>query len=272
MSEDVKDLYLGLLKRTLTRYDLGDELYPVAGGTPMKRRLAGLASTLLAPLNLELCRTNRFDKVARSEGRDWPAYAESMIGLKRLDNLHQCVVSILDDDVPGDVLEAGVWRGGASIFMRAALDVLGGQDRLVWLADSFEGLPAPDPDFAADADSKLHEAAALAVGIDTVKANFLKYDMLSDRVRFIKGWFSDTLKNAPVDRLALLRADGDMYSSTTDILSALYGKVSEGGFIVIDDYGAIAACRKAVDEFRSREGISTPLKSIDWTGVYWRKS
>src|SRR5919106_1249212 len=83
------------------------------------------------------------DSKMRSEGRDWPADAETMIGLKRLDNLQFCVERILEDGVEGDLIEAGVWRGGASIFMRGALKAHGDPTRVGWVADSFQGLPAP---------------------------------------------------------------------------------------------------------------------------------
>ena len=84
------------------------------------------------------------DERARAEGRDWPARAHTMIGLKRLANLRMCVETILDDRVPGDLIETGVWRGGATIFMRAILKARNVTDRRVWVADSFAGLPAPD--------------------------------------------------------------------------------------------------------------------------------
>jgi hypothetical protein len=94
--------------------------------------------------------------------------------------------------------------------------------------------------------------------------------LLDELVRFLEGFFAETLPNAPVNRLALLRADGDMYSSTMDILNNLYSKMSAGGFVIIDDYGSVSACRTAVDEFRTTHGIHAPIHQIDSTGVYWR--
>jgi len=75
----------------------------------------------LARHNIEVYRVRPFDAEVRSEGRDWPADAETMIGLKRLDHLQYCVTSVISDGVAGDLLEAGVWRGGACIFMRGVL-------------------------------------------------------------------------------------------------------------------------------------------------------
>ena len=91
-------------------------------------------------------------------------------------------------------------------------------------------------------------------------------------MRFLEGWFADTLPSAPIERLAILRLDGDMYGSTMEALTSLYDKVSPGGFIVIDDYGAVEGCQVAVDEFRSRRGVTEPLEHIDWGGVLWRRT
>jgi O-methyltransferase len=88
----------------------------------------------------------------------------------------------------------------------------------------------------------------------------------------LQGWFEDTLATAPIEQLALLRLDGDLYSSTIQTLDALFDKVSVGGFVVVDDYGSIPACKQATDDFRSRRSIEDPIEVIDWAGVYWRKT
>jgi O-methyltransferase len=145
-------------------------------------------------------------------------------------------------------------------------------DRVVWLADSFEGLPPPSADDKAQAanDPDHSQEAYLKVSLERVQENFRRFGLLDDRVRFLKGWFKDTLAAAPIERLSLLRLDGDMYSSTRDALHALYGKVSPGGFVIVDDYYAWEGCRKAVDEFRAAHGITAPMLQVDWTAVYWR--
>ena len=272
MTPDVGQLYVDLLKRTLTRYDLGDVRYPLRARGVAANRVLGTMTTGLRRVGLELDRWRPFDPEQRREGRDQPYDAETMVGLKRLDNLEHCIRTVVADGVPGDLLEAGVWRGGSSIFMRALLEVLGDGSRRVWAADSFEGLPPPDPSVPADHGDKHHLNSFLAVSLAEVQANFAKYGLLDERVRFLKGWFSDTLPEAPIDSLAVLRADGDMYASTMDILEPLYPKVSPGGFVIIDDYGAVPACRQAVDEYRQKHSITEPIHRIDWTGVYWRKA
>ena len=110
------------------------------------------------------------------------------------------------------------------------------------------------------------------MSLDQVKANFARYDLLDDRVQFLKGWFKDTLPHAPISRLAVMRLDGDLYESTMDALTALYPKLSPGGYVIIDDYGAINACRQAVHDFRNTHGIEDPIQEVDWTGAYWRRS
>ena len=142
-----------------------------------------------------------------------------MIGLRRLDNLEHCIRRVIEDRVPGDIIETGVWRGGACIFARAALAALGDPERKVWVADSFRGLPPPDPArHPADAGDRHHTKSALGIGRAAVEENFRRYGLLDDRVRFLEGWFADTLPQAPIERLAVLRLDGDMYGSTMDAL------------------------------------------------------
>jgi len=265
------DRYLDLLKRCLTRFDLDEDLGPVVPESQLKQRLWAGLSKLLERRDIVAYKRRPFDAWSREEGRDWPLRAETMIGLRRLDNLQECIETVVAEEIPGDVLEAGVWRGGAGILMRAVLEVLGDTERTVWMADSFKGLPKPRPEHPADVDDSHWTETFLAVPLDEVKRNFTRYKMLDERVRFLEGWFSETLPDAPIESLAVLRADGDMYGSTMDVLNALYPKVSVGGFVIIDDYGEIAQCRAAVEDFRSQHKISEPLQRIDGTGVFWRR-
>ncbi|HJQ23859.1 MAG TPA: TylF/MycF family methyltransferase [Blastocatellia bacterium] len=213
-----------------------------------------------------------FEIGKRLEGRDWPAYAHSMIGMKRLNNLQFCVEDVLRRGVPGDLIETGVWRGGAVIFMRAILKAYGVTDRVVWAADSFAGLPLPDAErFPVDAGDRHHEFQELIVPLERVKENFRRYDLLDEQVCFLPGWFKETLPTAPIRQLAVIRLDGDMYGSTWEALENLYPKLSVGGYCIIDDY-ALAGCRQAVDDFRSRFQIAEEMKEIDWTGRYWQKT
>lgn len=260
---DAAELYLELLKKCLTRY-LFSEPYEIVEPRNTVLRL------LLRRYRLTLIRQTRRD--AQLEGRYWPANAETMIGLKRLDNLQRCIVDVLERGVAGDLIECGAWRGGATILMRAVLKAYGDTERAVWVADSFEGLPKPDPKlYPADKGDRHWSYGQLAVSLEQVRENFAKYGLLDDQVRFLRGWFRDTLATAPISRLAVLRIDADMYQSTMEALVFLYPKVSVGGYVIVDDYGAVPACKRAVDDFRKEHGIEEELRWIDWTGVFWQR-
>jgi O-methyltransferase len=260
----------GVLTRTLfmdEEFRFSDEevrdIRPKGVGALVERAVRKRGYRIVADVGIE----------RRKEGLGWPATAETMIGHKRLENLQYCVESVLADSVPGDLIETGVWRGGATIFMRAVLAAHGISDRLVWVADSFQGLPAPDVErYPADEGDTLWTIDQLAVSAATVRKNFKRYGLLDEQVRFLEGWFADTLPSAPIERLAVARLDGDMYGSTWDAITALYPKLSPGGFLIVDDYSVFTGCRRAIDDFRNREGITDPIAKVDWTGVYWRKS
>jgi hypothetical protein len=195
-----------------------------------------------------------------------------MIGLKRLDNLQNCIETVIRENVTGDLIETGVWRGGACILMRGVLAAYGDNGRKVFVADSFEGLPKADEEkYPADkGDNHYLFSPVLAVSREEVENNFKRYNLLDEQVVFLQGWFKDTLPSAPIQKIAVMRLDGDMYESTMDALVTLYPKLSLGGYCIIDDY-ALKGCKKAVDDYRERLKIKAELKEIDWTGRYWRK-
>jgi hypothetical protein len=190
-----------------------------------------------------------------------------------LDNVQFCVEDVLTNGVPGDLIETGVWRGGMTILMRAVLAAYGDTGRVVWVADSFQGLPPPDAErYPSDEGIDLSRVPELAVSLEQVKSYFDRYDLLDAQVRFLKGWFRDTLPHAPMQSLSVIRLDGDLYESTMDALTHLYPKLSVGGYLIVDDYGAILACREAVHDYREAHGITEKILPIDWTGVYWQRT
>jgi len=277
MKRGPEELYLDLIKKTLS-FVLWQEP-PIPAVTfnyersPAKRFLISTISGMLklTTKELELAQRRCFTPEEKSEGHVWPGYAETMIGLRRLDNLQECIVSVLDEDIKGDLIETGVWRGGACIFMRAVLAAHGVADRRVFVADSFEGLPKPDAEkYPADKGDLHHIHKVLAVTQEEVEYNFSKYGLLDEQVVFLKGWFKDTLPKAPIDKLSILRLDGDMYGSTMDALDSLYPKLQTGGFCIIDDY-VLPGCRQAVGDYRARFSINATLKEIDRSSTYWRK-
>lgn len=213
----------------------------------------------------------------RAEGKDWPLDGLTMIGLRRLDDLQACVESVLADGVPGDLIEAGAWRGGASILIRSTLDAWGAHDRTLWVADSFQGFPPPraDADYAdREVESDMGRIDYLAPGLAAVKEHFARFGVL-DGVQFVPGFFEDTLPALGGRRWALIRLDADTYHATKLTLESLYPGLAAGGYVLIDDYFhpyLPESCRRAVDEFRADHGITDPIEQVDWNGAHWRKS
>jgi hypothetical protein len=147
------------------------------------------------------------------------------------------------------------------------------------VADSFEGLPEPDAEkFPVEASTHSGKVMTsvykhFAVSLDDVRDNFARFGLLDDQVAFIKGWFKDSLPSAPITQLAIMRLDGDYYESTMDALVNLYPKLSPGGYAIIDDYGedTWTYCRRAVNDFREREGLTQPLTRVDSKCSFWQK-
>lgn len=262
-------MYLDVLKRSLVNWYYGHTAVREMRPYSLKRKLIGrlldrfgYKAVESAPIPL--------DQLTDGHGTYCDA-SYTLVGLKRLDNVEQCVRSVLEEGVPGDLLEAGVWAGGTCIFMKGILELYEDDERAVWVADSFEGLPPPNPElYPQDADDYLHLVDELAVPLETVRGNFSRFGLLDDRVRFLKGFFKDTLHKATIEKLAVLRMDGDMYESTMDTLEALYPKLSVGGYLIVDDY-ARANCAQAVADYRERNNITDEILEIDWTAAYWRK-
>lgn len=273
-NEPPRSTYLDLLKLVLTDLIRQDAHYqvPVSEIRGQAGRFVRLLNHLFNLFGYSISKEVVSNYQTRLEGRERPLYGETMIGLNRLNNLQFCLEEIARNQVVGDVIEAGVWRGGASIFMKAVLEELQMKDRVVWLADSFDGLPKPSTvKYPLDEGLNLYKREKLKVNESTVIANFKKYHLWDDQVKILKGWFKDTLHTNMIGNLALIRLDGDLYESTMDGLTALYPKLSLGGYIVIDDWGSIQACRQATLDYRNKYQITEEIIPIDWTGVYWRK-
>jgi O-methyltransferase len=260
----IPELYLDLLKKKLTEFKKDPYEYYV----PIKEAKLDVKITQLLKPDEILCKKKQYSPMKRAAGKDFPLTGETMIGLVRLNNLQNLFKSIEEDNVDGDCLEAGVWQGGACIFLNALNKIYSNSKRKIWVADSFEGLPPSthkeDLKYNWDFD-------VLKVSLEKVKSNFSKYKLLDNNVKFLKGWFKNTLPNVEFDKLALLRVDGDMYESTMDVLTNLYSKVEPGGYVVVDDYFGIESCERAVNDFIEVNKLNVELIRIDWTGVYWRK-
>lgn len=270
---ELRTLYLDLLERALTH-----TLYhpPDTRELPEGLKEAFAQEFLRLGVAQEFLRLGEpkesRDAERRAEGKDWPVYAQTMVGLKRLENVRECVETALADGVSGDLIEAGCWRGGVAIMMRGVLRAYGVEDRVVWAADSFAGLPEPDERrYPADAGDRGHTVEELAVSIDEVRDNFRRYDLLDDQVKLLEGWFNETLPSVRDRRWAVVRLDGDLYESTMDGLVNLYPGLSLGGYLIVDDYG-FDNCRAAVEDYRREHGITDEIQRVDWTGAFWRRS
>jgi hypothetical protein len=260
---DPAALYLDLLKACLTNSIYGDDFDLRTGVNQLDAATGKIVSVEPAAIEPD----------AMFRAGVWPTRAHTMIGLPRLDNLQYCIEQVIANQVPGDFIETGVWRGGACIFMGAVLKVHDVSDRAVWVADSFEGLPEADAaKHPYDRRLNLHQAAALAVSLGEVRENFARYGLLDGQVHFLKGWFSDTLPSAPIERLAILRLDGDHYESTMDALNALYAKLSVGGYVIVDDYGVVEGCNRAIADFRRQHAIADDIDAIAGGGAFWRRT
>lgn len=207
----------------------------------------------------------------------WAGSALTMSSMRRLDHLQACMEDCLDRGIPGDFVECGVWRGGAAILMRGVLAAHEIEDRTIWAADSFQGLPTPDQDSIDNMLFNLPPVVAIerfAVSLESVQNNFERYGLLDERVRFLAGWFQDTLPQAPIDRIAVLRLDGDFYRSTMDTLVHLYPRVSPGGYVIVDDWGISQVCgeQAAVIDYRKEHGIEDEIVEVDWHASCWQKS
>ena len=293
IADDGRRLYLDLVKACLTDRIYADDpmanfvFYRPKAATPAWKRAAiGALESFLARYRLRLVELHSVPwdpnygnaseaefRERRAQDRHWAVRAMTMLGQKRMDNIQDCVESVLRDGIPGDLIETGVWRGGACILMRAILKAYGDETRTVWLADSFEGLPPPDDaTYPADRGDRHHDwSDYFAVSRREVEENFRHFDLLDRQVRFLEGWFKDTLPGAPIERLAVMRLDGDMYEATMQAFEGLYDKLSVGGYVIVDDY-YLPPCAKAVHDFRDARGITDEIRDIDGRGCFWRRT
>ena len=192
----------------------------------------------------------------------------SLIGEGGLDNIKDLLEKVKEDNIRGAFVEAGVWRGGACIYARACMDYLGIKEPVI-ACDSFKGLP--EPSWKEDEGDQHYLLKELAVSEHTVREN-IGYFVLEGNIELVSGFFEETmpmLKDKLGD-ISILRIDGDLYQSTTEVLENLYDKVSVGGFVIVDDY-ALDGARMAIDEFREKYNIKNSLIKVNGTIYYWQK-
>lgn len=218
-----------------------------------------------------------FDLSRRTAGTDWCDGCFSMAGTLRVDNVRMLVQDVVMKNIPGDFLEAGAWRGGCSIMARLTQTCMEpGNQRMVHVCDSFEGLPGASTPLDSD---KWSQSDYLRVSVDQVADNFRAMAALDNGVRFHKGFFQHSLPPLRLQfqkegrKIAVLRGDGDMLESYWDILYNMYEFVPIGGYFICDDCPAIPEAMRGINEFRQKHGIQEPLHTVVGSafGMYWQK-
>ncbi len=196
---------------------------------------------------------------------------------ERIASLCNAVKYITANQIEGDFVECGVWRGGSTM---AAIDTLiksGDQTREIYLYDTFEGMSAPtehDKVFTGTAADELMNTTSKEdptsvwcySAIEEVQKNVGSLNYPAAKVHYVKGKVEDTIPQTIPQKIALLRLDTDFYESTAHELKHLFPLLVPGGVIIIDDYGHWEGARKAVDEYIADNKLKLLLNRIDYTG------
>jgi O-methyltransferase len=199
----------------------------------------------------------------------------TMTSIERIESLLNAVRYIVEHDIPGDIVECGVWRGGSMMAVAHMLRSLNAK-RAIRLFDTFEGMPPPSPldcdlhgrqasDLLAHADKRTSDVWAYS-SLEEVQANLCTTGYDPAHLEFLVGRVEDTIPAHAPDRIALLRLDTDWYESTLHELQHLYPRLSSGGVLIIDDYGHWQGAKRAVDEYLATSRSKLLLNRIDYTG------
>ena len=203
---------------------------------------------------------------------------ETMTSLERMYGLWSATRYVVENELAGDFVECGVWRGGSVMLMALTLLRRGDTTRDLWLYDTFRGMTAPTDDDVQVMSGR----AALEIlrdqprtpedpfwGIasrEAVEENLRRTGYPFERFRFVEGDVMTTLPETAPSRIALLRLDTDWYTSTRHELEHLYPRLVPGGVLIIDDYGYWRGARKATDEYLATLQPRPFLHRIDYTG------
>ncbi|KAB2946159.1 TylF/MycF/NovP-related O-methyltransferase [Candidatus Methanoperedens sp. BLZ2] len=212
----------------------------------------------------------------------WELFPYSQQNYASLSNVYDLAKVMEKNNTRGSFVECGVWKGGCAAVM-AIIANKAGNNRKIWLFDSFEGMPEATGMDSGKSAMELAEGKMsgklipvgtnIALIEDVKKLFFEKLNLNKSNIIFAKGWFQETIPKYKdqIDHIAILRIDGDWYESTKTCLENLYDQVIEGGYIIIDDYGFFPGCKKAVDEFISMRNLKVELIKIDYSRVYFKK-
>lgn len=214
-----------------------------------------------------------FDPAKRLKGNDWTYLGDTMTGIVRLNNVRNLLRDVMHNNINGDYIETGVWRGGSSVFAKAVMSTeLQGKNRKSYVCDSFRGLPSGDRNIHKG-DQGWDHTPYLEVPDLIVAENFLKLNLLDSKVIFVKGFFKDTMPilRDKIESLAIMRLDGDMYQSTVDVLYNLYNKLNVGGYVIIDDWFGFPA-KDACEDFFKVHKFSPKIVPVDTHAAYFKKT
>jgi hypothetical protein len=211
----------------------------------------------------------------------WKCYAVckdySMTTVERMYSLYNAVHNVLNNNIGGDFVECGVWRGGSAMMIALILKEQKIKERKIYLYDTFEGMSEPTEKDLAHTGEKAEfllkqnehnkeESVWCLADLADVKRNMALTGIESDQMIFVKGKVEDTIPNTIPEQIALLRLDTDWYESTKHELIHLYPKLIKKGILIIDDYGHWKGCKEAVDEYFAQHKIHLMLNRIDYTG------
>jgi O-methyltransferase len=194
----------------------------------------------------------------------------------RMQAMYNCLHTVDVENIPGVIVECGVWRGGNIMLARMV-----SPGRICWLYDTFDGMTEPDPKL--DVKTRYDERAIdrynrmqadgrkwNAAPFDEVVDSFEHFGLM-ERTEWIVGPVENSLRESTdlPDAIAVLRLDLDWHSPTKMALRILFPRLSNGGFLIVDDYGHWLGCQKAVNEYFDE--LLPPRYEVDYSCVVFRK-
>jgi len=240
----LRDAYVDLIKRSITNYSY------LGGDQPVEK--------FRCVTHYDLKQSQwKIDPLARPM---------TLLTRSQLDLIEAAVVALEERAVPGDYIEAGIWRGGVVILLRALINAYGVPERKVVAADSFAGIPKNVRALNDPVDLWPDRWIA---PLDEVQQGIRRFGLLDDRIEFVAGFFAHSLRKLADRKFALIRLDSDSYDSVETSLEYLYPLLSDGGVIIVDDWHLVG-CKAAVMNYRARHGVKEDIQV--WDGnAYWTK-
>jgi O-methyltransferase len=201
----------------------------------------------------------------------------TMTSPERLFSLYQSVKYVIQNQVPGDFVECGVWKGGSSMMIAKVLQSLGVTNRTIWMYDTYEGMTEPtkeDRDYTGEDAVHLLNTAEKSdsnsvwcySALEEVQLNMQKTGYPAELIKYIKGKVEETIPGAIPVSIALLRLDTDWYASTYHEMNHLYPLLQVKGVLIIDDFGHWEGAKKAILQYFSENKLFPLINRIDETG------